>query len=171
MSDGFENCLRCRVLTEKKISFFSAHQGKTHLVISIGMEALAKGYQTYFVTARDLVTQLRRGGQKVGEKASCLCEANCSHDRWNGVPKTGSEQRSLLISSDHPAVRAYPNKSSREWGEIVGDSDDVRSIAASFHYLKRGKLSITGKEDPKKKNKGFHEIFLGNVKPAILGKI
>uniref|UniRef100_UPI00406BEC7D ATP-binding protein n=1 Tax=Ureibacillus sp. FSL K6-8385 TaxID=2954684 RepID=UPI00406BEC7D len=83
MSDGFENCLRCRVLTEKKISFFSAHQGlERHTwLISIGMEAIVRGYQTYFVTARDLVTQLRRGGQKVGEKASCLCEANCSHDR------------------------------------------------------------------------------------------
>jgi len=38
--------------------------GKTHLAISIGMEAIARGYQTYFVTAHDLVTQLRRGGQE-----------------------------------------------------------------------------------------------------------
>gem|GEM_PF-7101920 len=34
--------------------------GKTHLAISIGMEAIARGYKTYFITAHDLVTQLRR---------------------------------------------------------------------------------------------------------------
>jgi DNA replication protein DnaC len=38
--------------------------GKTHLAISIGMEATARGYKTYFMTAHDLVTQLRRADQE-----------------------------------------------------------------------------------------------------------
>jgi len=38
--------------------------GKTHLAISIGMEAIAKGYKTYFITAHDLVTQLRKADQE-----------------------------------------------------------------------------------------------------------
>ncbi|MED3724535.1 ATP-binding protein [Geobacillus stearothermophilus] len=38
--------------------------GKTHLAISIGMEAIARGYKTYFITAHDLVNQLRRADQE-----------------------------------------------------------------------------------------------------------
>jgi hypothetical protein len=52
----------------------------------------------------------------------------------------------------------------------VGDSGDVRSIAASFHYLKRGKLSITGKEDPKRKTKGSMRSFWGMLNRRFWGK-
>jgi DNA replication protein DnaC len=46
--------------------------GKTHLAISIGMEAIVRGYKTYFITAHDLVTQLRRAQEGKLEK-SCAC--------------------------------------------------------------------------------------------------
>jgi len=47
--------------------------GKTHLAISIGMEAIAKGNKTYFITAHDLVTQLRRADQEGKLEKSFVC--------------------------------------------------------------------------------------------------
>ncbi|WP_305586381.1 ATP-binding protein [Fictibacillus sp. WQ 8-8] len=34
--------------------------GKTHLAVSIGLQAISQGYKTYFVSAHDLIIQLRK---------------------------------------------------------------------------------------------------------------
>ncbi|MFT9846948.1 IS21-like element helper ATPase IstB [Aneurinibacillus sp. REN35] len=38
--------------------------GKTHLAVSIGLQAIGAGYKTYFISAHDIVTQLRKADQE-----------------------------------------------------------------------------------------------------------
>ncbi|WP_019123989.1 IS21-like element helper ATPase IstB [Brevibacillus massiliensis] len=103
--------------------------GKTHLAVSIGLQAIAAGYKTYFISAHDLVTQLRKADQenrleqkpRTFVKPSLLIIDEMGYMRLNDsgahylfqVISRRYERGSLILTS---------NKSFGEWGEILGDT-------------------------------------------------
>lgn len=103
--------------------------GKTHLAISIGMEAIAKGYKTYFITAHDLVNQLRRADQegKLEKKLRVFVKPTVLIIDEMGYLKLDPNSAHYLFQViarryEHSPIILTSNKSFGEWGEIVGDS-------------------------------------------------
>lgn len=103
--------------------------GKTHLAISIGMEAIAKGYKTYFITAHDMVTQLRKADQEgklekklrvfvkptvliIDEVGYLKLNPNGAHYIFQVIARR-YEQAPIILTS---------NKGFGEWGEMMGDT-------------------------------------------------
>jgi DNA replication protein DnaC len=104
--------------------------GKTHLAISLGLEAILKEQSTYFVTMQDLVAQLAQARQenRLKEKMATFVKkakllildeigylpldafgATCIFQ----IVSERYEQGSILLTS---------NKSYGEWGEIFHDT-------------------------------------------------
>ncbi|MFV9510099.1 IS21-like element helper ATPase IstB [Tepidibacillus sp. LV47] len=103
--------------------------GKTHLAISTGMEAIARGYKTYFITAHDLVTQLRRAAQeeKLEKKLRVFVKPTVLIIDEMGYLKLDPNSAHFLFQViarryEHAPIILTSNKSFGEWGEIVGDS-------------------------------------------------
>ncbi|WP_256370920.1 IS21-like element helper ATPase IstB [Geobacillus sp. DSP4a] len=103
--------------------------GKTHLAISIGMEAIARGYKTYFITAHDLVNQLRRADQegKLEKKLRVFVKPTVLIIDEMGYLKLDPNSAHYLFQViarryEHAPIILTSNKSFGEWGEIVGDS-------------------------------------------------
>lgn len=103
--------------------------GKTHLAISIGMEAIARGYKTYFITAHDLVTQLRKADQegKLEKKLRVFVKPTVLIIDEMGYLKLDPNSAHYLFQViarryEHAPIILTSNKSFGEWGEIVGDS-------------------------------------------------
>lgn len=86
-----------------------------------------------------------------------------------GYLKLGSEQRSLLISSDHPSIRTCliiltSSKRLGEWGKIERDLATAmlnRLLHHSIIFNLRGK-AIGYKKNSNKKNRGINMVLLGN---------
>lgn len=103
--------------------------GKTHLAISIGMEAIARGYKTYFITAHDLVAQLRRTDQerKLEKKLRVFVMPTVLIIDEMGYLKLDPNSAHYLFQViarryEHAPIILTSNKSFEEWGEVVGDS-------------------------------------------------
>nr|WP_309240393.1 ATP-binding protein [Anoxybacillus sp. LAT_26] len=120
--------------------------GKTYLAVSIGMEAIARGYRTYFITAHDFVTQLRRAdkdGRLEKSFVSFVKPTILIIDEM-GYLKLGPNSAHYLFQVivrryEHAPIILTSNKS---FGELwrnrgrpgVGDSD-VELIIASLHHF------------------------------------
>jgi DNA replication protein DnaC len=103
--------------------------GKTHLAVSLGREAIMRGYSVLFTSAAALLTQLMKGHQEgrleeritqfskaklliVDELGYLPFEPKAAHLFFQLVSKR-YEKGSILITS---------NRSVGEWGEVFGDS-------------------------------------------------
>ncbi|ERI05695.1 IS21-like element helper ATPase IstB [Aneurinibacillus aneurinilyticus] len=128
-----------RIRELMNLSFLESHEnvlflgppglGKTHLAISIGMEAISRGFKTYFISANDLVTQLRKADEDnrlerkirtfmkpriliIDEMGYLRLNTSSAHYLFQVISRR-YERGSIILTS---------NKSFGEWGEILGDS-------------------------------------------------
>lgn len=93
------------------------------------MEAIAGGYKTYFITAHDLVTQLRRADQegKLEKKLRVFVKPTILIIDEMGYLKLNPNSAHYLFQViarryEHAPIILTSNKSFGEWGEIMGDS-------------------------------------------------
>lgn len=113
--------------------------GKTHIAIGLGMRALQAGYRVYFLTAQDLLDQIR-AAQMDGVPGHKQRHLNTVPlliiDELGYVPFEKSaatwffqlmcqryERRSTIITS---------NKAFAEWGEIFGDTTMAGALLDRF---------------------------------------
>jgi DNA replication protein DnaC len=113
--------------------------GKTHIAIGLGMRALQAGYRVYFLTAQDLLDQIRAAQMDgiPGHKQRHLNTVPLLIiDELGYVPFDNSaatwffqlmcqryERRSTIITS---------NKAFAEWGEIFGDTTMAGALLDRF---------------------------------------
>ena len=103
--------------------------GKTHLATAVGIESAKNRYQTYFITANDLIAQLKKA-----QIENCLARRLKHFTSYSvliidevGFLPISKEDSNLffqLISKryeKHPTI-ITTNKSFNKWGEVFGDS-------------------------------------------------
>jgi DNA replication protein DnaC len=102
--------------------------GKTHLAVSIGLQAISKGYKTYFITAHDLVTQLRKADveNKLEKKLRAFVKPSLLIIDEMGYMKlddSGAHYLFQVIARryERGSIILTSNKSFGEWGDIIGD--------------------------------------------------
>ena len=108
--------------------------GKTHLAISLAIEAAQKGRRVYYGTLADLISSLEQA-QAAGKLARRL--AVLSHPAllivdeigYLPVSRDGAVLFFQLVSRryEHASTVLTSNKGFEEWGEILGD--DVMAAA------------------------------------------
>ncbi len=103
--------------------------GKTHLAVSIGLEAISKGYKTYFISAHDLIIQLRKADTegKLEKKLRSFVKPSLLIIDEMGYMKLGSGDAHFLFQViarryEQGSIILTSNKSFGEWGDIIGDS-------------------------------------------------
>lgn len=109
--------------------------GKTHLATAIGIESSKNRYSTYFITANDLITQLKKA--QLENTLSRRLKHFTSYsvliiDEVGFLPisKEDSNLFFQLISKryeKHPTI-ITTNKSFNKWGEVFGDSVIANAI-------------------------------------------
>lgn len=88
--------------------------GKTHLSISLGLEAIRNKFSTYYLNCHDLVTSLNQAQfeNKLNQRIKNLCKYKVLViDEVGYLPI--DEKGSIILSS---------NKSFNQWDEIFGDA-------------------------------------------------
>ena len=102
--------------------------GKTHLAISLAMEAIEAGHSAYFVTAHDLVTDLGRATREgrldrrmrvyLGPKMLIVDEMG-----YLPLDDLGATVFFQLVSAryERGSIVLTSNKSYSEWGMVFGD--------------------------------------------------
>ena len=102
--------------------------GKTHLATAVGIESSKNRYQTYFITANDLISQLKKA-----QIENCLARRLKHFTSYSvliidevGFLPINKDDANLffqLISKryeKHPTI-ITTNKSFNKWGEVFGD--------------------------------------------------
>ena len=108
--------------------------GKTHLAVALGMEAVARGANVYFVTIPELLDQLVRDAQenRLSERLRSLRHPTLLIlDEMGYVPldRTATSFLFQLVSKRYTkgSIIITSNKSYVEWGSVFGD--DVAAAA------------------------------------------
>ncbi len=103
--------------------------GKTHLAVALGLEAIHKGYGVYFVTAHNVVEDLKRAyndGRLERRMRVYLAPKVLIIDEMGYLPydRVGATLFFQLVSSryERGSIILTSNKSFGEWGEVFGDS-------------------------------------------------
>ncbi|MFD4820683.1 ATP-binding protein [Peribacillus butanolivorans] len=101
--------------------------GKTHLAVSIGLQAISQGYKTYFISAQDLVTQLRKADldQKLEKKLRSFVKPSLLFIDEMGYMKLDNYSAYYLFQViarryERGSIILTSNKSFGEWGDIIG---------------------------------------------------
>jgi DNA replication protein DnaC len=102
--------------------------GKTHLAVSIGLQAISHGYKTYFISAHDLVSQLRKADldQKLEKKLRSFVKPSLLIIDEMGYMKLDNHSAHYLFQViarryERGSIILTSNKSFGEWGDIIGD--------------------------------------------------
>ncbi|MGG1575584.1 IS21-like element helper ATPase IstB [Fictibacillus sp. NRS-1165] len=102
--------------------------GKTHLAVSIGLQAISQGYKTYFVSAHDLIIQLRKADSdgKLEKKLRSFVKPRLLIIDEMGYMKLDIGDAHYLFQViarryEKGSIILTSNKSFGEWGEMVGD--------------------------------------------------
>jgi DNA replication protein DnaC len=102
--------------------------GKTHLAVSIGLEAIRKGLKTYFVTAQELVTSLQTADAqgKLDKKMSGLAKPSLliiDEMGYLNLSNNGGHYLFQVISRryENSSIILTSNKTFSQWGEVLGD--------------------------------------------------
>jgi DNA replication protein DnaC len=103
--------------------------GKTHLAVSLGLEAIAHGYKTYFVTAHELVLQCQKADAegRLEKKIRSLVKPSVLIIDEMGYMKLDPGSAHYLFQViarryERGPILLTSNKAFGEWGEIMGDS-------------------------------------------------
>ncbi len=109
--------------------------GKTHLATAVGIESSKNRYQTYFITANDLISQLKKE-----QIENCLARRLKHFTSYSvliidevGFLPINKDDANLffqLISKryeKHPTI-ITTNKSFNKWGEVFGDPVLAKAI-------------------------------------------
>lgn len=102
--------------------------GKTHLATAVGIESSKNRYQTYFITAHDLISQLKKAQQEntLARRLKHFTSYSVLIIDEVGFLPISKEDSNLffqLISKryeKHPTI-ITTNKSFNKWGEVFGD--------------------------------------------------
>ncbi|USK36441.1 IS21-like element helper ATPase IstB (plasmid) [Bacillus sp. F19] len=102
--------------------------GKTHLAVSIGLQAISQGYKTYFISAHDLVSQLRKADldQQLEKKLRSFVKPSLLIIDEMGYMKLDHHSAHYLFQViarryEKGSIILTSNKSFGEWGDIIGD--------------------------------------------------
>lgn len=109
--------------------------GKTHIATSIGIESSKNRYQTYFITAHELISQLKKAQLENTLMRRLKHFTSCSVliiDEVGFLPISRDEANLFfqLINmryEKHPTI-ITTNKSFNKWGEVFGDSVIANAI-------------------------------------------
>lgn len=102
--------------------------GKTHLAVSIGLQAISNGYKTYFISAHDLIIQLRKADVegKLERKLRSLVKPSLLIIDEMGYMKLDIGDAHYLFQViarryERGSIILTSNKSFGEWEDIIGD--------------------------------------------------
>lgn len=136
--------------------------GKTHLAVSIGIEAAKSRLRTYFISCNDLITDLRRSAEEghlakrlkfyfsysvlIIDEVGFLPVGKGDSDLLFQLVAMRYEKRSTIFTS---------NKSFNHWGEVFGDAALANAMLDRIlHHCKV--VQIVG---PSYRMKGKEDLF------------
>lgn len=103
--------------------------GKTHLSISLGLEAIRNKFSTYYLNCHDLVTSLNQAQfeNKLNQRIKNLCKYKLlviDEVGYLPIDKQGANLFFQLISKRYEkgSIILSSNKSYNHWDEIFGDA-------------------------------------------------
>lgn len=103
--------------------------GKTHLSISLGLEAIRNKFSTYYLNCHDLITSLNKAQfeNKLNERIKNLCKYKLlviDEVGYLPIDKQGANLFFQLISKRYEkgSIILSSNKSYNQWDEIFGDA-------------------------------------------------
>jgi len=102
--------------------------GKTHLAVSIALEAIRNGLKTYFMTAQELVTSLQTADAqgKLDKKMRGLAKPSLliiDEMGYLNLSNNGGHYLFQVISRryENSSIILTSNKTFSQWGEVLGD--------------------------------------------------
>lgn len=102
--------------------------GKTHLAVSIALEAIRQGLKTYFMTAQELVTSLQTADTqgKLEKKMRGLAKPSLliiDEMGYLNLSDNGGHYLFQVISRryENSSIILTSNKTFSQWGEVLGD--------------------------------------------------
>jgi DNA replication protein DnaC len=103
--------------------------GKTHLSISIGLEAIRNKFSTYYLNCHDLITSLNQAQfeNKLNDRLKNLCKYKLlviDEVGYLPIDKQGANLFFQLISKRYEkgSIILSSNKSYNQWDEVFGDA-------------------------------------------------
>lgn len=103
--------------------------GKTHLSISLGLEAIRNKFSTYYLNCHDLITSLNQAQfeNKLNDRIKNLCKYKLlviDEVGYLPIDKQGANLFFQLISKRYEkgSIILSSNKSYNQWDEIFGDA-------------------------------------------------
>lgn len=103
--------------------------GKTHLSISLGLEAIRNKFSTYYLNCHDLITSLNQAQyeNKLNDRLRNLCKYKLliiDEVGYLPIDKQGANLFFQLISKRYEkgSIILTSNKSYNQWDEIFGDA-------------------------------------------------
>ncbi len=103
--------------------------GKTHLSISLGLEAIRNKFSTYYLNCHDLITSLNQAQfeNKLNDRLKNLCKYKLlviDEVGYLPIDKQGANLFFQLISKRYEkgSIILTSNKSFNQWDEIFGDA-------------------------------------------------
>jgi len=146
--------------------------GKTHLAVAIGLEAIRNGVGVYFVTAHNLVEDLRRAyadGRLERRMRVYLAPRILIIDEMGYLPfdSTGATMLFQLVSAryERGSIILTSNKGFGEWGEIFGDL--VLATAILDRLLHHSHIINIRGESYRLREKKRAGLFGGNYARAL----
>jgi len=133
--------------------------GKTHLAVSIALEAIRNGLKTYFMTAQELVTSLQTADAqgKLDKKMRGLAKPSLliiDEMGYLNLSNNGGHYLFQVISRryENSSIILTSNKTFSQWGEVLGDGIIATAILDRLLHHSRV-FSIDG-PSYRMKNKG-----------------
>lgn len=140
--------------------------GKTHLSISLGLEAIRNRFSTYYLNCHELITSLNQAQfeNKLNERLKNLCKYKLlviDEVGYLPIDKQGSNLFFQLISKRYEkgSIIISSNKSYNNWNEIFGDAS-----AAILDRLLHHSTTINIKGDSYRMKDRKHQLSLQNKK-------
>lgn len=103
--------------------------GKTHLSISLGLEAIRNKFSTYYLNCHDLITSLNQAQfeNKLNDRIKNLCKYKLlvvDEVGYLPIDKQGANLFFQLISKRYEkgSIILSSNKSFNQWDEVFGDA-------------------------------------------------
>lgn len=133
--------------------------GKTHLAVSIALEAIRKGLKTYFMTAQELVTSLQTADAqgKLDKKMRGLAKPSLliiDEMGYLNLSNNGGHYLFQVISRryENSSIILTSNKTFSQWGEVLGDG--IIATAILDRLLHHSRVFSVDGPSYRMKNKG-----------------